>query len=78
MDLDSTGMENIRLRGLYLDLTPAEIDARIEDMVEFSKLGNFLQMPLRTYSSGMIIRLAFATLTSTTGHPADGRGDQHG
>jgi energy-coupling factor transporter ATP-binding protein EcfA2 len=65
MDHDSTGIENIRLRGLYLDLSPAEIEARIDDITEFSKLGNYLHMPIRTYSSGMVVRLAFATLTST-------------
>jgi ABC-2 type transport system ATP-binding protein/lipopolysaccharide transport system ATP-binding protein len=64
MDPDSTGIENIRLRGLYLDLSPAEIESRIEDITEFSKLGNFLHMPIRTYSSGMAVRLAFATMTS--------------
>jgi ABC-2 type transport system ATP-binding protein len=41
MNPDSTGIENIRLRGLYLDLSPAEIEARIEDITEFSKLGKF-------------------------------------
>jgi ABC-2 type transport system ATP-binding protein len=65
MNPDSTGIENIRLRGLYLDLSRAEIEARIEDITEFSKLGNYLHMPIRTYSSGMVVRLAFATLTST-------------
>jgi ABC-type polysaccharide/polyol phosphate transport system ATPase subunit len=65
MDADSTGIENIRLRGLYLDLKPSEIEERIEDIVQFSELGNFLHMPIRTYSTGMIIRLAFAILTST-------------
>lgn len=65
MDSDSTGIENIRLRGLYLNLKPGEIESHIDDIVEFSELGNFLHMPIRTYSTGMIIRLAFAILTST-------------
>lgn len=65
MDADSTGIENIRLRGLYLNLKPGEIESHIDDIVDFSELGNFLHMPIRTYSTGMIIRLAFAILTST-------------
>lgn len=65
MDTDSTGIENIRLRGLYLDLKAEEIEQRIADITEFSELGNYLHAPIRTYSTGMIVRLAFAILTST-------------
>ena len=64
IDLESTGYENIRLRGLYLGLTRAQIEAKTEAIAEFTELGSFLQMPVRTYSSGMMTRLAFAVSTS--------------
>ena len=64
MDPDSSGYENIRLRGLYLGLTGAEIERHSDEIAEFTELGDFLQMPLRTYSTGMQARLAFAISTS--------------
>jgi ABC-2 type transport system ATP-binding protein/lipopolysaccharide transport system ATP-binding protein len=64
MDLDATGYENIRIRGLYLGMTKKEIEARIDEIAEFTELGSFLEMPLRTYSMGMHTRLAFAVSTS--------------
>ena len=64
MDVDATGYENIRLRGLYLGLTRAQIDARIDDIAAFTELGSFLSMPMRTYSMGMQTRLSFAVSTS--------------
>ncbi len=64
MDPDSSGFDNIRLRGLYLGLTRAEIEARIDDIAAFTELGPFLNMPMRTYSSGMQTRLSFAISTS--------------
>lgn len=64
MDMEANGYENIRLRGLFLGMHPDEIDARIDDIVAFSELGDFLAMPVRTYSSGMLVRLAFAVSTS--------------
>ncbi|MEM7566571.1 MAG: ABC transporter ATP-binding protein, partial [Pseudomonadota bacterium] len=64
LDPDSTGFENIRLRGLYLGLNRREIEARTEEIAEFTGLGQFLDMPLRTYSAGMQTRLAFAVSTS--------------
>jgi ABC-2 type transport system ATP-binding protein/lipopolysaccharide transport system ATP-binding protein len=64
MDMDATGYENIRLRGLYLGLTKRQIDERIEEIAEFAELGSFIGMPLRTYSAGMQTRLAFAVSTS--------------
>jgi lipopolysaccharide transport system ATP-binding protein len=64
MDPDSTGRENIRLRGLYRGLSDLEI-ARLEaEAGEFSGLGEFLDVPIRGYSSGMGIRLAFAMATA--------------
>ena len=64
MDLDSTGYENIVLRGLYLGLSRAEIDQRVDDIAAFSGLGEFLDLPMRTYSTGMRMRLAFSVCTS--------------
>lgn len=64
IDMESTGYENIRLRGLYLGLTRAQIEARTGDIAEFTELGPFLHMPVRTYSAGMQARLAFAVSTS--------------
>ncbi len=64
MDPDSSGYENIRLRGLYLGLSRQQIESKIEDIVEFTELGPFLSMPMRTYSNGMQTRLSFAISTS--------------
>ena len=64
LDPESTGNENIVLRGLYMGLQPAEIRALAPAIAEFSELGDFLDMPIRTYSSGMQMRLAFAVATS--------------
>jgi ABC-2 type transport system ATP-binding protein len=64
MDLESTGYENIVLRGLFLGLSRKEIDDRVDEIAEFTELGNFLDLPIRTYSAGMRTRLAFAVSTS--------------
>jgi lipopolysaccharide transport system ATP-binding protein len=64
IDPSATGLENIRLRGLVAGLSPKEINLKIEQIGDFSGLGPFLAMPLKTYSSGMQARLAFATATS--------------
>ena len=64
MDPESSGYENILLRGLYLGLRKAEIRAKVDEIAEFTELGEFLEMPLRTYSAGMFARLAFAISTS--------------
>lgn len=63
MDHEATGFENIRLRGLILGLSKRRIDELTPQIVEFSGLGNYLNMPVRTYSSGMVLRLAFSTVT---------------
>ena len=64
MDSDSTGLENIRLRSIFLGISRKEINNMIDEIVEFSELGDFINMPVRTYSSGMVLRLAFAISTS--------------
>jgi ABC-type polysaccharide/polyol phosphate transport system ATPase subunit len=63
MDIDATGYENIRLRSIYLGLSRREMESKIDDIVEFCELGSFLNMPLRIYSAGMQMRLAFAVST---------------
>ena len=62
-DHDSTGVENIFLRGLISGRRRKEISAQVEEIAEFSELGDYLNLPVRTYSSGMILRLAFAIST---------------
>ena len=64
MDDDATGWDNIGLRGRLLGYSRAEIAARTEAIAQASELGEFLDMPIRTYSSGMATRLAFAISTS--------------
>ena len=64
MDENSTGMQNIRLRGLLLGMSNAEIRAKQQSICDFSDLGDYLDLPLRTYSSGMRVRLAFAVSTA--------------
>ena len=64
MDPDATGYDNIRLRGLYLGLTTREVKARTDEIADFTELGPFLDMPMRTYSLGMQTRLSFAVSTS--------------
>jgi lipopolysaccharide transport system ATP-binding protein len=64
MDVDASGYDNIFLRGIMMGLTPQEIRAKTDDIAEFTELGEYLDMPVRTYSSGMQLRLAFAVATS--------------
>lgn len=59
-----TGRENVYLNGAVLGLSSAEINARYADIVEFSGIGDFIEQPVKTYSSGMYVRLAFAIATS--------------
>jgi lipopolysaccharide transport system ATP-binding protein len=64
IDPEATGRENIRLRSAMMGLTPAQSRERIDEIISFSGLGDFIEMPFRTYSSGMQLRLAFAVSTS--------------
>ena len=64
MDIESTGYENILLRGVFLGLHGTQVRRLIPDIEEFTELGEFLKLPLRTYSSGMMLRLAFAITTA--------------
>ena len=63
IDGEISGYENIRLRGVILGLTPAEIEERMQEIVEFTELGDYLDIPVRTYSTGMMTRLVFAVAT---------------
>lgn len=63
-DPDATGYENILLRGIYMGLHPAEIKKLAPSIAEFTELGDFLDLPVRTYSSGMSMRLSFAIATA--------------
>lgn len=64
---DATGRENILYRGLLLGLTPAFMRAQEASIVEFSGLGEFIDYPIKTYSAGMQVRLAFAISTAVGG-----------
>jgi len=63
IDPEATGRENLYVRGALLGLSKAQITEQIDAIVEFSELGDFIDMPLRTYSSGMHLRLAFSVST---------------
>ena len=64
MDPEVSGLENIVVRGLFLGMTRKEMEDRVDDIAEFTELGDFLRMPLRTYSTGMRVRLALGVVTS--------------
>ncbi len=64
MDLEATGYENIMLRGLLLGLTKQQIKEHADEIAEFTELGDYLSLPVRTYSRGMLLRLAFAISTA--------------
>ena len=63
LDSDANGYENIILRGLILGLSQKEIRSKINEIAKFSELGDFLSAPIRIYSSGMKVRLAFSIIT---------------
>ena len=63
IDAEATGRENIYLRAGLLGLKRRDVTRQIEEIIEFSELGDFVDMPVRTYSTGMHLRLAFAVST---------------
>jgi ABC-2 type transport system ATP-binding protein len=65
-DSELTGEENIYLNALLLGRTRREIDAKRDEIVEFSELGDFIRSPIRNYSSGMVARLGFSVATAWT------------
>lgn len=64
MDPEISGYENIMIRGLYLGMSRKQMQKRADEIGEFTELGDYLQMPLRTYSTGMRVRLALGVVTS--------------
>jgi len=64
IDPEATGRENIRLRAAMMGMRPNELREQFDGIAEFTGLGDFLDMPFRTYSSGMQLRLAFSTSTA--------------
>jgi ABC-2 type transport system ATP-binding protein len=64
MDPEISGLDNILIRGLFLGMTRKQMEARVDDIAAFTELGDYLDMPLRTYSTGMRVRLALGVVTS--------------
>ncbi len=64
LNMDATGRENIITRGMYMDIHPRDMRARVDEIADFTELGYHIDMPVRTYSSGMMVRLCFAVATS--------------
>lgn len=64
IEAEATGYENIVTRGLLLGMRKSEIMQKLDDIAAFTELGEYLEMPVRIYSSGMATRLAFATITA--------------
>ncbi len=63
-EMGSNGWDNIRTRALLLGMPPKVIEQKIEEIARFTDLGEFLNIPVQCYSSGMLLRLAFATSTA--------------
>ena len=66
-EIEATGRENILYRGLLLGESPANIEKKTQEIIEFAELGEFIDYPIKAYSSGMIVRLAFSISTMIEG-----------
>lgn len=64
MDLDATGNENIIMRCVFLGMTYGEANKKLDEIGDFTELGPYLSLPIRTYSTGMLVRLGFAASTA--------------
>ncbi|MCX5848722.1 MAG: ABC transporter ATP-binding protein [Deltaproteobacteria bacterium] len=64
MDEEFTGYENIYMRCILMGIAKSEVNKHIDDIIEFSELGDYITMPMRTYSTGMSLRLAFSVCTT--------------
>lgn len=64
MSAEATGLENIYMRGYFMGLSKSKIESLVDEIVEFAGIGDYLYFPMKTYSSGMAMRLAFAVSTS--------------
>ncbi len=58
--MDYTGIENVYMNGTMMGYTKKEMDAKLQDILDFAEIGDFVYQPVKTYSSGMFVRLAFA------------------
>lgn len=59
-NMEYTGIENVYLNGAMIGFTKEEIDARLDDIISFADIGDYINQPVKSYSSGMFVRLAFA------------------
>lgn len=66
-EAEATGRENIMYRGLSIGFTPKQIRERADEIIAFADLGEFIDLPMRTYSAGMFVRLGFAISTYLEG-----------
>jgi len=64
LNLEATGRENILLLGMHLDVPPAAMRPHVDEIIAWTELGAFIDAPMRTYSAGMVLRLAFAVSTA--------------
>jgi ABC-2 type transport system ATP-binding protein len=64
MDPEISGYENILIRGMFLGMSRREMLKRVDEIAEFTELGDYLKMPLRTYSTGMRVRVSLGVVTS--------------
>ena len=64
LDMEATGLENIRMRGVLMGLSLNQIKSLENEIADFTELGKFINLPVRSYSSGMNIRLGFAVSTA--------------
>ena len=59
-NMEYTGIENVYLNGTMMGFSKEEIDSRLQDILDFADIGDFVHQPVKAYSSGMFVRLAFA------------------
>mgnify|MGYP001162162307 FL=1 len=64
MNMEATGIENIKIRCIFLGISFKYLDSKVEEILEFSELGKYAYMPIKTYSSGMLMRLSFSIMCS--------------
>lgn len=64
LNFNATGIENITMRCALMGIPLKHIPAKIDEIIKFSELGDFIHLPIRTYSSGMLVRLSFSIVTS--------------